>query len=270
MSDVDTDYVQRLTDASNRLDLSIQQIAYIASRDAARSSIRYTISDRFSYDLSPGVDVYVQAGYAEHHWLKRAALRDFNMLTGLVGFTFEMPERIQGDIGAGVLKEAFRNSAFDTLVAPIVSEQIIWNVLPLTSIIANAERTISGTETFCNNNAVSCVGPSGTALPGSAASGAIRSTLDSTVADIGVQHEFYHDFLGQVRLRHQRDHFDFNGLTDRTWMVSLNLRYLINRNLEVDFDYDYRDRSANLPNDRTFNTGPFTENVVSFSLKAGL
>jgi hypothetical protein len=264
------DYLQRMTDASNRLDLSFRQIAYVSSRDATRSGTRYTVTDRFSYDLSPGISLYVQAGYAQQHWLRRAPLRDFNLLTGLAGVSFEIPGRIRADFGAGVVREDFRNGAFHTLVAPIVSEQMIWNVLPLTSIIANVERTITGTETACDNSTMSCVSASGTALPGSAALGSIRSTLDTTAAEIGVQHEIYHDFLADMRLRHQRDHFDFNGLTDRTWVLSLGLRYLINRNLEADFDYIYRDRSANLASDRVFNSGPFTENVVSLTLKAGL
>jgi len=268
--DLDGGYVQRLTDASNRMELSVRQIAYIASDDGTRSGTRYTGTDRFSYDISAGMSVFVQGSYAEHNWRRRSELRDFSLLTGLAGMTFELPERFQAEFGAGVLREDFRNSAFDSLVAPIVSEQMIWNVLPLTSIIANVGRTVIGTETFCDSSAGSCISASGGALPGTAPFGQIRSTLDTTFAEIGVQHEFYHDLLGLVRLRDQRDHFDFNGLTDRTYVLSLNLRYLINRNLTADLDYIYRNRSANLPNDRTFNSGPFTENVVSVSLRAGL
>ena len=85
-----------------------------------------------------------------------------------------------------------------------------------------------------------------------------------------MQHEFWHDILGQARFRYQRDHFDFNGLTDKTYVFGVNARYLINRFLEADFDYTYRRRSANLPADRTFNSGPFTENVVSLTLKGAL
>jgi hypothetical protein len=50
----------------------------------------------------------------------------------------------------------------------------------------------------------------------------------------------------------------------------VNARYLINRFLKIDLDYLYRDRDANLPADRAFNSGPYTENVVSMTLRAGL
>ena len=66
------------------------------------------------------------------------------------------------------------------------------------------------------------------------------------------------------------DHFDFNGLTDRTFAVRADVRYLINRYLQASLDYTWRKRTANMPDDRTFNSGPFSENVVSLTLKAAL
>jgi len=269
-SELTASYAQRLGTAVNRLQFSLRDIAYVSDGDATRSGTRYTYRDRVSYDLSPGMTMFLEGAYAELDWLRRPELRDSDLLTGLAGIALEIPGRIQAEFGAGVLRQGFRNGAFDTLIAPIVRERLTWNVLPLTSIVAGVDRTILGTETFCDGGAAACQSAPGGVLPGAAQALGTRNSLETTTADIAVQHEFWHDILGQARFRYQRDHFDFNGLTDKTYVFGVNARYLINRFLEADFDYTYRRRSANLPADRTFNSGPFTENVVSLTLKGAL
>jgi hypothetical protein len=267
-SDLSLLYTQHVGLAANSLQASIHKTEYLSTQDAARSGVRYSYRDRASYDLSPTISVFIEGNYAQQRWKKRADLRDFDLLTGLAGVHFDLPMRLSGEFGAGALSQSFKNSAFHTLVTPILKEQMIWNVLPLTSIIANVDRTILGTETFCDARTNACLSTSGGPLPGAPPGN--RNSLDTTSMDIGVQHEFLHDILGEARFRYERDHFDFNGLTDKTRTFSTDLRYLINRSLEIDFDYLYRNREVNLPADRTFNSGPYTEHVISLTLKAGL
>jgi hypothetical protein len=45
---------------------------------------------------------------------------------------------------------------------------------------------------------------------------------------------------------------------------------LINRHLEADFDYTFRKRDANQPNNVTFNSGAFAEHIIAITLRAGL
>ncbi len=71
-------------------------------------------------------------------------------------------------------------------------------------------------------------------------------------------------------MRYAKDRFDFNGLFNNTYAVSLNARYLVNRYLQVDLDYTHAARTANLPDDRTYNSGPYKENAVVLTLRAGL
>jgi hypothetical protein len=267
-ADLTASYIQRFSRWLNRVQFSFRDIAYVSARDAARSGTVYSFRDRFGYDLSPGTSLFAEGAYAQKHWARRGDVRDFDLLTGLLGVSFEIPATLQADFGAGVLVQSYRDSAFDTLVAPTASERLIWNVRPLTSIIASVDRTVFGTETFCDPAAGVCRGASGSLLPGDPSIAPRRDSLEITTAELGAQHELRHDILGEASFRYERDHFDFNGLTDRTYALRANLRYLINRFLEADLDYTYRKRTANLPADRTFNSGPFSENVVTITLKA--
>lgn len=170
-------------------------------------------------------------------------------------------EVLDAEIGLGALRQSFLHDAFKTLVAPTFRAQLTWNILPLTSIIATADRTVTGTETFCGGNPTACAGAAATDR---------RNTRESTAALAGIQHEFIHDLLAEARFRYERDVFDFNRLVDNTYSASANMRYLLNRHWEADFEIAHDVRTANHPNDRTYNTGPYTENVVSFMLKAAL
>jgi hypothetical protein len=191
-------------------------------------------------------------------------------LTGLAGFSVDVPGILQAEISLGVVQQSYRDSVFKDLVTPIATERLVWNIEPLTSIVLTADRAVFGTETFCNINAGTCSNSSGGLLPGSPGLTPERNSLQITTGDIAVQHEFFHDILGEAGVRYERDHFDFNGLTDRTFAVRADVRYLINRYLEASLDYTWRKRTANMPDDRTFNSGPFRENVVSLTLKAAL
>ncbi|HXJ00766.1 MAG TPA: outer membrane beta-barrel protein [Micropepsaceae bacterium] len=263
-------YVQRDMPLSDRLEFSLRDVAYISDSDASRSGTRFTYRDRVSYDLSPAVSLFVEGAFAQQHWLRRADLRNFDLLTGLLGADVDLPSTAHGEVGIGVLRQSFRDSDLETLVAPTAHEELIWNVLPLTSILATVDRTIIGTETFCDSAASTCRSGSGSLLPGGPGLPPKRNSLQVTTAELGVQHEFFHDILGEASFRYERDHFDFNGLTDRLYALRANVRYLINRNLEADLDYTYRQRTANMSDDHTFNSGPYKENVVSIMLKAGL
>jgi hypothetical protein len=268
-TDATASYVQRASRAVNRLQFSFHDVAYISARDAARSGTRYTYRDRLSYDLAPDMALFLEGALADQEWEKRATLRNFDLLTGLLGVDVEIPETFQMEVGVGVLRQSYRDSSFETLTTPTASERLVWNVLPLTSILAAVDRTVIGTETFCEPSGP-CLNPSGGFLPGAPGLPAERNSLEMTTAELGIQHEFLHDILGEVRARYERDHFDFNGLTDRTYALRAGVRYLINRFLEADLEYTYRQRTANLPADRTFNSGPFSENVIALTLKAGL
>lgn len=261
-------FIQRLNRWVERAQTNVIRIDYITAGNAGRDALTQTYSDRVSYDLSDQFSLFVQASYAHRDWDVRPSERNFDTVSGLGGISVEIPTVVEADIGVGALRQSYANNTFQTLVAPTASVHVTWNVLPLTSVLADIDRTVTGTETFCGERAGACQtsGNGQQVTPGTGQ----RNTLTTTLAQIGVQHEFWHDLLGAARFRYERDEFDFNNLIDDNYAINANGRYLINRNLEADLDYTYRVRAANLPNDRTFNSGPFNENVIAVSLKAGL
>jgi len=262
--------IHRIGDFTNRAQFALRDIAYVSEQDASRSGTRFTYRDRFSYEFRPEQYVFLEASFAQQHWKLRSDVRNFNLLTGLGGLSFDLPGRLKGELSLGVVQQSYRDSAFRDLVAPIVAERLVWNITPLTSIIASADRAVFGTETFCKPAAGGCSNASGGVLPGSPGLAPQRNSLDITTGEIVVQREFHHDILGEAGVRYERDYFDFNGLTDRTFVARTGVRYLLNRFLEADLDYTWRKRTANLPADRTFNSGPYTENVVSLTLRGGI
>lgn len=267
-SDGRLNFVQRMNRWLERVQGYAQRTDYVTSGNTSRNNLTQTYSDRLSYDLSEELSLFVQGSYELRDWDVRPAERNFDTLTGLVGVTAAIPTVVEADFGVGVLRQTYSNSAFKTLVAPAVNGQVTWNVLPLTSILASVSRTVTGTETFCGSQAGVCQTTTG-AQPATAGAGQ-RNTLATTLGEIGAQHEFWHDLLGSIRFRYEQDVFDFNNLVDNNYEAATNARYLINRYLEADLNYAYRARTANLPDDRTFNSGPYTENVISVTLKAGL
>lgn len=252
--DISATYGQTIGAVGNRLQFVLRDIAYVSEGDRSRSGTRFTYRDRLSYDIAPNASLFLEGSFAQQQWKERSVFRNFNLLTGVAGVSVELPGMLEAEISLGAVQQTYRDSAFKDLVTPVATERLIWNVTPLTSIILTADRAVFGTETF----------PSGAVLPPQ------RNSLQITTSDLGVQHEFIHNLLGEVRFGYERDHFDFNGLTDRTFVLRGDVRYLINRFLEADLEYVWRKRIANLPADRTFNSGPFSENVVSLTLKAGL
>ena len=246
----------------DRFGVSVHKNAYISSSNASRSGTQYIVFNRIGRDLSPFLNVYVEGSYAMHEWVHRPEFRNFDLLTSVIGGRFQIPGVLDLIVSAGALRQDFHYSAFDTLVTPTFNAQLLWNVMPLTSVILTGDRTVFGTETFCGGTPAAC------------AAGAVRpdqrNTRESTTAVAGIQHEFRHNLLGEIRFRYEHDRFDFNGLIDNTFTLNLNTRFLINRHWEAQLEYAHNVRTANLPENRTFNTGPYDENVVSLTLKAGL
>jgi hypothetical protein len=260
-------FVQRLNRLVERAQVSVVRIDYVTAGNTARDSVTTTVRDRVSYDLSERISLFLQVSYALRDWDVRADERNFDTLTGLAGVTVSIPTVVEADIGVGALRQTYANAAFAPLVAPAVNGHVTWNMLPLTTILADVSSTVTGTETFCGARAGTCQTDGGPPLaPGTGQ----RNTLETTEAQIAAQHEIWHDLLGEVRLRYQHDAFGFNDLVHDTYSANANLRFLINRHLEADFDYTFRKRDANQPDNTTFNSGAFTEHIIGISLRVGL
>jgi hypothetical protein len=247
----------------------IEKIAYITSDALTFSYLQPSYRDRITYNFTDRVGVFFEATFEQRQWQVAPGLRNSDSFTGLAGIAYHVPTIIDGELGAGMLRQTYENAAFATLYTPVLNGQVTWNFLPLTSILATAYRTVTGTEIVCVPNSGTCQTAAGlTPIAGSNRIGQ-RDTHESTAVTTSLQHEFYHNLLGEAQVGYQHDVFDFNDLVDNTYEVNGNVRYLMNRHSEVDFAYIHRIRTANQPSDRTFNSGAFDENVLLLSVKAG-
>jgi hypothetical protein len=247
-----------------------QQIAFISQRDATRSGTRHTVTDQLSYEISDTLSVGIEGATDLQDWLVRPNQRNFHTLSVLAGLRAEEPTLWLGEIGIGLVRQEFSDPGFKTLDTPAIKGRFIWNIDPLTSVVASAARRVSGTETFCDKTTGLCLSGSASSPAGPFAFGTQLNTLETTVADVAVQREAYHDLLCEVGFRYERDVFDFNNLIDDNYAARLTVRYLLNENFELDAGYTYTQRTATLPEDRTYNSGPYKEHVLSVTVEAAL
>lgn len=247
---------QQFNQWSDKIQIGLRRIDYVTPDNDSREGRRDTVRNRLGFDFSDRFGLYFDAEHEAQKWDDRSDLRNSTFLTALVGVRVEVPTLVRGRVGVGALHQSFKNDAFEPLTTPVIRGEVVWNVRPLTSVLASVDRTATGTETFCGT--------------GGGCGASRRDSLTISSAELGLEHELYHDLLGRVRFRYERDEFSRNELLDKTYTAMADLRYLLNRNLEISVEYTHRSRVANLPFDRTFNSGPFTENILGLFFRAAL
>jgi len=271
-------YFEQGSQFIEQFQIGVNQIDYLLPEYVYFNYTAKIIGDRVSLDLGGPLSPFLDAEYVINDQVFHPDRQSFRYLTGRIGVHAHVATVLDAEFAAGVFRETYLFTDFNTLVRPIVSANLLWNAAPLTSVIAKLERSYSGLESFCNTASLICqIGPTGNVEPAvvPVSPGAVlfethRSTFEQTTVRLRVEHEIWNDLLGAVGVEYDRDVFDFNGLVDNEYTVGGNLRYLMNRYSEIQISYQYRDRIANLPNDFTFNSGPFTENILSVGLKLQL
>jgi hypothetical protein len=261
-------YSQYIDRFQNLAEIAAVKTAYTGQTEASRSSTDLRYHDRLSLQATGSASLFLDGAYATQDYLLRGDARDFSTWTGKAGVSIGIADLVQGEISAGVLEQQYRNTAFRTLVTPTVSGDLTWNFLPLTSLSLAVARTVTGTESFCDpSQAVFCERLLG--LPPGSISASQRSSLESTVAQAGLQHEFWHDLLGEARFRFAHEKYELADLIDNDYQLNVNGRWLINQHLELDLEYAHNVRQANKPI-TFYNSGPYSENTVSLTLKGGI
>lgn len=253
----------------NNAEAGFLQTAYISRSDASRSGIQARYRDRLSYGLSGDTWTFLQVTYSTQDWNLLGPLRNFDTLSVIAGFSVQLADLVDIELGGGLLRQSFVFSGFPNLVTPTFSGHLVWNILPLTTLSASADQGVSGLESVCGAPRFSdpaCVGLLANLF---LSSGGLRGSLETTSMEVGIQHEFWHDILGQARFRFVQDRFEPVDLLDRTYTVDLGARFLINRNMQLDVGYALNIRTAN-QDILLYNSGPYQGNIVSMTLKAAL
>ena len=259
-------YTQDLGRWHNEMKIEISRTAYISQTDAARNAIQSRFHDRVSFALTGSVWTFLEISYATQDWRLNPALRNFDTLTALAGLQVQLTDVVDAELGAGVLRQHYLFADFGDLIEPTFSAHLTWNIRPLTTLSASANQTVTGLETFCDHTPGN---PACAASPGLSLAGNLRGALEVTSAQVGLQHEFWHDILGEVRFRFEQDRFDPVDLVDRNYSAILGARFLLNQNLEVDASYVLNTRTAN-QDILLYNSGAYQASTVSLTLKAAL
>lgn len=266
-------FVQNLDQWNNLAQATLQKIDYLPSDQQFRDVIRVTGLDRVTYALSDQKSVFLQGSYGTGTYRVDPEERNYSIVGATAGLDVAVTDLIQAEISAGAQRQTFVGNQFQPRLVTVVTGQMTWNVTPLTSVIANADRSVIGTDTFCDLRSLTCQTASGTQIgvsPQLATRVSANNSVVNTITQLTVQHEIWHDLLGSIDAGYQRNDFDFVGLVDDTYSAGTTLRYLLNRNLTLEFSYQYAKRTANLPFDRTYNSGPYDANDFMLTLKAAL
>jgi hypothetical protein len=253
----------------NDAEAGFLQTAYISRAEAARSGIRALYHDRISYGLSGDSWAFLQVGYSTQDWNLLGDLRNFDTLSVMGGLQVQIEDLVEVELAGGMLRQSFVFDGFPDLVTPAFSGHLVWNISPLTTLSASADRTVSGLESVCGAppfNDPACVALLANLF---SSSGGFRGSLETTTMEAGIQHEFWHNMLGQIRFRFVQNRFEPVDLMDRTYTVDLGARFLLNRNMELDISYDLNIRTAN-QDILLYNSGPYKGNIVSMALKAAM
>lgn len=252
----------------------MDQIAFIYAADIFASHTDRLLADRLTYDGRGFLNPFIEAGYVRNDQLFHPFDQSFQNLSVLLGLHGFVNTAIDAEAAAGLQQETYTNPLFHPLLAPIIYAKILWNFLPLTSLIGTVTFANAGVESFCNAAPLCEVNDLGVIEPvpstGPDSNDLFvthRSTLRKFNSRFFMQHEIWHDFM--VEAGFEYDHYDFslNNLIDDDTVFTTDLRYLINRFSEARISYFHHGRSANFPTDYTYNTGPYAEDQVMMAVK---
>jgi hypothetical protein len=154
----------------------------------------------------------------------------------------------------GIESRMFASKSFATHTAPVVSAEAIWTPTGLTTLTAQASRTIEDP----------------------AAEGTAGYTY--TTAGLVVDHELRRNVLLQARTSYQTADYLQGGSTATSFSIGGGVVWLINRRVRLALDYTFTDQTSGSPS--TFNAtpnlttlsngGPFQRNIALLTLRLAL
>lgn len=147
------------------------------------------------------------------------------------GASFDLTGTSRGEFFVGYLSQTFDNDLLDKIDDFTFGAQLLWNPTGLTSVNLGVQRLIQET-------IVSDTGPDGVV---DFASGILATTYN-----VGIEHELQRNFLLKAGASYATNSFENTSRDDDIYMANIGAKYLINRNLSLNADYnwDYRNTTA--------------------------
>lgn len=202
---------------------------------------------RAAYVFNAGSNIYLEsrfgridydAGRDDNLDPISAVDRDSMDYRTVVGIESDLDGIVFGNVYAGYIRRDFDDRDLSTIEGFTVGGKVTWNVTPLTTVVADAGRTIS-TTTISN------------------ASGAIV-----TEAGVAVDHELLRNVILQFKTRWKESDYDGIERVDDTFKVGVAADVLLNRNFTLSADYTHAERLSDSSADE------YSQNLLLLSLKA--
>lgn len=213
----------------NRLDLSVKGLAdrttYSDSRlvngatapNNDRNFDQYGAVARASYELTPGVKPFVEAGIdrrVHDSPLDRSGFaRDSDGMTLRGGTTFELTRQLTGEISAGVLEREYEDARLKKLRGFLLDASLIWLATPLTTATFTAKSSVDEST-----------------LPG--VSGALNQDFG-----VRIDHSFRRWLVGTAQFGYGTTSYDGIDREDHHYLVSAALTWKLTRTVHLKGEY---------------------------------
>ncbi len=242
-----------LTHRFNRFELTAKSSAERTAYDNAtlndgtpfdlqdRNYNQYGVALRGSYELTPGVKPFVEAGYDRRiHDLNvdfSGVRRDSDGTTVKAGSTFELTRKLTGEISVGYLTRDYQDPTLPRLQGVIGDSSLIWAATPLTTAKLTAssavdESTMTGV------------------------SGILRR-------DVGVEidHSFRRWLIGIVKAGYGLDDYQGLGRQDQRYTTSVGFTYKMTRTMQFKGEFRQEWLHSNVPGQ------DYTASIIMFGLR---
>ena len=211
-------------------------------RDNNRSRFRL----RAGYAISPRLTVFGEGfyGFVEYDETPNDAGldRESELFGGRAGVEIELTNLLVGEMSLGYSKQTYDDDQLDDIDSPSANVALTWYPTELTTVQGTVRGDIRETTTNVN---------------GKPASGIIGA-----VAGIEVEHELRRNIFLTGQAIYQRDDFDGTSRTDDIFRLGGGLRYLLNRNIGIDANYNFSTRSSD-DNENEFDRSIFRIGLVA-------
>jgi hypothetical protein len=243
-----SEYYRMLADTSYRhnfnrlftvLGAGAQRLTYDDSgnvQGSRRDRNEYTGRLRLGYELSPRIDLFGEGRYSYRDYDKEQIFqgeevdKNSHGYQARLGTDIDLTGILFGELALTYSERRFVGNEYKDTSGFGGNGSLIWNVTPLTSIILDLSSEIKETTVQFEGDVAD-------------------SDFENAVG-LDVTHELLRNLLLNANTRFERDDFEGTGRTDHTWSAGAGATYLVNRNLSLDADYRYTNRSSDSPNAR--------------------
>jgi hypothetical protein len=218
---------------------SYQRLSFINNNESDRDRDIMEAALRLGYRISPQYQAFVSGSYnvREYDTLEGGLDRDSDGYGLVAGLDLDLGGLVFGDFFVGYRSQEYDDPTLSSLDGVGGGADITWNVTPLTTIVFSVLSDLRETTS-------------------TGASGRLVSTGGLTV-----DHELLRNLLLAGNLSLTRDDYEGINRTDWVYRAGFGANYMLNRNLYLGADYDFRKRDADS------GGSDFTENVVLVRLQ---